>query len=555
MAFMGFIFFYSADSEDSFLHNEEIRVLDKEIELKDSEGNSIIADLPVKVPSEKTYTIDFVPSDRPTESSLYLAILSMYVSYELSCENEILYQHLPEEGMGINSGGSSIRLIRIPNECKGKTMKVKFFSLVEPSPLGFSGMQIPKLYLGARAALLNKFYRSNVFEILSSVSLLVISILLMIFGIVLYVLKHKGYAYLILISMAGFLLTPYISARAYTLHVILERDYYMYFVDYTMLLLVPVPLLLILVNEFKHMGIEGSRVGIIKALIISLCSNALIQSILTAFGILEFVQVQVVTNIIVPGSFVASLIVLLSIDGKKYRKKRVLLMSISPVVVVTTFSFVIYIFHYSWGFTPAVVFGSFLFLLVHFVNAVGSYTNDYKLNLKSEFYRELAYSDTLTGLGNRRAFDRDILNMRARDKFLLIVIDINSLKAINDRYGHSTGDKLITSMGTVANYFCGLYYRASSYRVGGDEFYIIVPNPDKRAEELVEDLRNLGAEFRRENPDIPLSFALGYEEVDLAEGDDISFSIELADRKMYEDKNKSELRKSLKNDALRGGNV
>lgn len=86
--------------------------------------------------------------------------------------------------------------------------------------------------------------------------------------------------------------------------------------------------------------------------------------------------------------------------------------------------------------------------------------------------------DPLTGLLNRRALDRDLLQSLAaasrRQQFLsLVMIDIEGLKATNDRFGHAAGDD--TLRGVATSLTSALRAGDNAYRVGGDEFVLLLP--------------------------------------------------------------------------------
>lgn len=91
----------------------------------------------------------------------------------------------------------------------------------------------------------------------------------------------------------------------------------------------------------------------------------------------------------------------------------------------------------------------------------------------------LALEDTLTGIGNRRALDRDLathvaLAQRGLSKLTVISADVDGLKWMNDQFGHVRGDELLVAVAELLVKSC----RASdvAYRVGGDEFVILLPN-------------------------------------------------------------------------------
>jgi len=106
------------------------------------------------------------------------------------------------------------------------------------------------------------------------------------------------------------------------------------------------------------------------------------------------------------------------------------------------------------------------------------------LEAGAEVERRLARVDTLTGLGNRRAFDEvlTVESMRAaREGAPLSVglVDVDDLRRVNDRHGHLQGDRCL---GEVARAMEGSV-RASDrcFRWGGDEFVVVMPGADRGA--------------------------------------------------------------------------
>ena len=78
-------------------------------------------------------------------------------------------------------------------------------------------------------------------------------------------------------------------------------------------------------------------------------------------------------------------------------------------------------------------------------------------------------------------FDKEIQN--GQTDFGVIVLDVNDLKEANDRYGHDAGNKLIV---TAARIISDTFKRSPVFRIGGDEFLVILQNNDLRnREELI----------------------------------------------------------------------
>ena len=92
-----------------------------------------------------------------------------------------------------------------------------------------------------------------------------------------------------------------------------------------------------------------------------------------------------------------------------------------------------------------------------------------------------ARTDALTGLLNRRAFEEDLdaevsRAQRTADPLALIMADLDHFKAINDRCGHPKGDEVLREVSDVLRRQCRRMDNA--YRIGGEEFAIIVPGAD-----------------------------------------------------------------------------
>ncbi|HEV2011697.1 MAG TPA: diguanylate cyclase [Candidatus Limnocylindria bacterium] len=100
---------------------------------------------------------------------------------------------------------------------------------------------------------------------------------------------------------------------------------------------------------------------------------------------------------------------------------------------------------------------------------------------QGEAMQRLAETDPLTWLFNRRHFDHRLdaeLNraLRAEHLLALLMIDVDRLKSINDRFGHRTGDAVLRTVATGLKQAVRVYDVPTRY--GGDEFAIIIPEAD-----------------------------------------------------------------------------
>ncbi|SEG01006.1 diguanylate cyclase (GGDEF) domain-containing protein [Jhaorihella thermophila] len=110
-----------------------------------------------------------------------------------------------------------------------------------------------------------------------------------------------------------------------------------------------------------------------------------------------------------------------------------------------------------------------------------------KLNLRLQSgmiaAEEQAFTDTLTGLKNRRALDHILARLsESGETFALMHLDLDFFKQVNDTYGHAAGDTVLQRAARVM--VAATRERDAVARIGGDEFVLIFPrlvDPDKLA--------------------------------------------------------------------------
>jgi diguanylate cyclase (GGDEF)-like protein len=133
---------------------------------------------------------------------------------------------------------------------------------------------------------------------------------------------------------------------------------------------------------------------------------------------------------------------------------------------------VLMIFHESPGRPPKGLFDAVLAACRHVGIFVDRVRADGALHDSAVELAELASTDSLTGLKNRREFDRALRTI-PRQPFAILSLDVDGLKATNDTEGHAAGDTLLRLVGHTL----GLLVRGWDVmaRVGGDEFAALLP--------------------------------------------------------------------------------
>jgi diguanylate cyclase (GGDEF)-like protein len=127
----------------------------------------------------------------------------------------------------------------------------------------------------------------------------------------------------------------------------------------------------------------------------------------------------------------------------------------------------------------------------------------------------LARRDELTGVGNYRGLHERLAEEIARHRrhsreFALVLLDLDGFKAVNERFGHLEGDRLLAEIGAALS--DEVRAEDSVFRQGGDEFAVIVPEaPAEEAEEVAARLRGRVARRGFGTDDLrPVSAATGF---------------------------------------------
>ena len=151
---------------------------------------------------------------------------------------------------------------------------------------------------------------------------------------------------------------------------------------------------------------------------------------------------------------------------------------------------------------------------------------DIELRLRATTEGEMAATDPLTGLGNRRALAAALREMRDDLGGAFVgMFDLDGFKAYNDTFGHPAGDDLLIRIARRLRRVCG--QDDAVFRMGGDEFCMISPEPDNMlaAQRAIED----------RGPGFHISASLGIANIP-DDASDVTGAIGIADRRMYTSK-------------------
>jgi diguanylate cyclase (GGDEF)-like protein len=172
-----------------------------------------------------------------------------------------------------------------------------------------------------------------------------------------------------------------------------------------------------------------------------------------------------------------------------------------------------------------------------------------KLQEHKRLQHLLTYRDPLTGLRNTTSYKAWIVDFNKKIEsedisFGVVVLDLNLLKKTNDTYGHDTGNKLIK---TAARIISDSFKRSPVFRIGGDEFVVILQGRDlEEREQLFESFASTCASAFVDTNDtmIPISIAKGFSMFDPDTDTQFSDVFIRADGDMYKNKHGMKLDKA-----------
>jgi diguanylate cyclase len=158
--------------------------------------------------------------------------------------------------------------------------------------------------------------------------------------------------------------------------------------------------------------------------------------------------------------------------------------------------------------------------------------------------RDEALLDALTGVLNRKGFDRHLAQLVAEQagqegSHCLVMLDIDHFKRVNDQHGHVVGDRVIQAVGEILRMAVARGGCAAA-RYGGEEFAILLPRTSlDRSEQLAEDvrLRTKAMKIRdRRTQAVLLTVTLSGGVAALQPGDDGATLVQRADAALYRSK-------------------
>lgn len=264
--------------------------------------------------------------------------------------------------------------------------------------------------------------------------------------------------------------------------------------------------------------------------------NILSVVLLQCLGIADMPQTLMITHVTVASAVLfgmAAVIRRLNKDGLQKSVKDTFFFCACCVLWLTADI----ISYYSRHSRQIAIVGMFCFMVYLLSLAANSAKAAKKLmtvGMQARQYEKIAFHDQLTGFYNRTAYVDYVSNEEfSAEGCIAAVFDLNNLKKCNDSLGHEKGDSYIRESARIIRECLGDI--GQCYRVGGDEFYVLVSKSTMsvcqgRMEELLAKVHN----FNKNSEDIQMGIAFGFEQYDGGVDRTIEDTVKRADQQMYQ---------------------
>jgi len=525
------------DLRDLSFNQENITYLSKgwQYQTQDDQVREII--LPSKIPGDAGKPFQLYRTfQEPVAAGTCLAFRSSHQEVLVTIDDKAIYSfEKPIEILTFpKSPGSAWNIITLPKIRAGQVIKISIHSFYDNYQ-----EKIGEMMLGSKSAILFQIGFDYFPAVFMSILVIIFAVMLILYGVYLFKIRHTtNFLYL---GLFAFLLGVWFFAESRFIQFFLGKILLTYQMDFLSIALMPIPGNLFISNALKpknqHTYDQLAMVSIV---------NFFLMIIAQALGLVDFYEWMPLSHIII----VLTMILYLHTMAEHIRtgsvgKNRLLFLGF---VVFLFFALLNIIYFYiSDQFDSALLLrcGTLIALIIVAKGEVDKNLELIKIGMEAAAYKKAAFTDALTQLENRYAFDmylEEISKEPHEDSMrnAICILDVDGLKFINDSYGHWMGDQLIRNMSECIETV--FHDSGRCFRIGGDEFAIILKGEREELKSYLYQLRNEIID-RNINKHSFLSASWGLAFQSDTRGKSIYEAFQLADARMYQDKERKRANK------------
>lgn len=449
---------------------------------------------------------------------------------EAAADGKVIYTYSPEQSklMG-RSYGKYLHMIPIPSGTKELTLSVHPIFEKEQAYLRDVAVEDAGMYMG-------DLFKKALPDYSACLLMVIFGLLMLFIGISSKDLKNSGDLNFFSLGTFAILVGIWSVNDTYILQTLTQFPALIKLLNYLCLIFIAYPPVSFAASATNH-----KDTVLLKILLVLIMVNFVSTILLNSLGICDLhYMLNVSQAIIAVAMFMTVYLIVRAVRHKSIGRQfaRTLIIGMGTALIGVMADLIRYKTNSSsiFGTSAFTRIGVLVFLIVvgvHLIHERNRLVIDHN---RAEVMAKMAYTDGLTTLHNRIAFNEKENEVRSHRKTCVIVqLDINNLKTVNDVYGHAEGDKhIISAANIIQDSFAAV---GTCYRTGGDEFIVVVEHGDIPETEnaLAEMQQMISAYNDREQPPVSLQIAYGYAKYSPPE-DMLEAAEHLADQRMYERK-------------------
>ena len=480
------------------------------------------------------------------ESDISLVYRSKDVYTRVLADDEVLYEtSVLESALYNRSPGNLWNMLTIHPEDSAKCLELQIYMVYDTNAI-----TVDSLLLGDKAEIILGLFKDNMSGIIVSALLILIGIVLVVIDLFPYYGRAKKNHSLFWVGVFAFLTGVWSLIETNVLQFCVSDMRILQLIDNMLMVVDSMPLLMYLDCEYQIFKYKGMRIlGYINVGYILLCVAVQYSNTGDLHHMLNGAVLLMMTTDFVLFVWVIRMLLKLKKEKKPILNCALQISGICSLWILGIAEAVRSMHADRMDRAGLVRVG--MLLLCLFL-AISSQIEAHKIveqGLKYDLISKLAYSDGLTGLGNRTAYleqlEAYVHSEKELEQIGIVYLDVNNLKTVNDEQGHEFGDELIRIAASIIADSFGHFGKA--YRIGGDEFCVLMTGSDlqDRYEKGRSIFRQLIDEANQADwYSFKVQVAHGFAVCNDFTREKIDEAISVADSEMYE--NKLELKKRTK---------
>lgn len=457
-----------------------------------------------------------------------ICMKSIDTFFEVLADGETIYSYFPELPPILGeSYGMYIHAIPVPENTNVLTIKLTPIYPNAPPALLNTVIEDPGMFMG-------DLFKEGITGFFLCLLMMTLGFVMITIGIFSYRNPDNQPMEFFSLGIFGVLVAVWSVNDTLILQTLSQNPAMVRLLNYVSLMFLPY-----FIVTFIASATNNPKTILLPILFVSICINFIVNITLTYLGISDYYELVKISQAVIVIALCMAIYLIISAIRKKQIERRFLRVFVIGICILgigTTIDLVR--FRVTTNVIQRTSFyarmGTLMFLCL-----IGLYLIQENNRIQIEHSHELAqlaYTDRLTGLKNRLAFNEAEASLLKNPdaRCTIIQFDVNNLKKVNDIYGHFEGDRHISGAASIIR-DC-INGAGDCYRTGGDEFIAIITGADDEiaAQNAINQMKTLIQKYNaKEKPPILLSIAYGIASFRASEGT-LEKAEQLADQRMYE---------------------